>query len=107
MPQKSGGLRVGLVYKTYESYLYAMSGEDFQNAGNLLKALSRLVGVQIEPVPANRIIFISDAIAWRDYCEKNLDLVMIGVDKYLKKSGNVRNPFRLVRKGEPQEDIEE
>jgi len=78
-------MRTMLVSQTYNSYLIAYSQERYYTAANLLKALSRLVGVKIGSMPVRMPGIIVNQLPYESFCSANLDSVMIGVDKVLKE----------------------
>lgn len=89
--KKGPGLRTTLVTMTYQSFLYGYSQGNFYNASRLLKALSRLVGVKLPETPMRspKQSILVNHQPWETYCSDHLDTVMVGVDKYLKRHGNV------------------
>ena len=86
--QKRGSMRSNLVRATYNSFLIAYTGGKYYEAAHLLHAVSKLVGVRIAQPWFGRNLHYGDNVKHQTYCSNWISMVMIGVDKYLKRVGD-------------------
>lgn len=103
MPRK-GSLRVGVIYKLLDSYLYALSNSKYQEAGVHLFSLGKFLKIQIPPLPIVRPVYYEDLEQWKNYCLHHEPKVMTAMDINLTKFRDYAKPFKMWKKGDAVED---
>lgn len=103
MPRK-GSLRVGVIYKLLDSYLFALSNSKYQEAGVHLYSLGKFLKIEIPPLPIVRPVYYEDLEQWKNYCLHHEPKVMAALDVNLTKFRDFAKPFKIWSEGDAGEE---
>lgn len=95
MKGSQGDARIGIIFELMRSYLMMSSAQNFELAGTHLKSASKMMGVEIPPVPLNRVIYPSDNEEWRAYCLRNEPKVMSEWDQLLRAYSGSKQRIKI------------